>query len=59
LDHDGDTGRKLSEVLSAKDLKPRTVRFFKYILNEVVTLGEVRRQVENLKMWAEVIHRHK
>src|SRR5580765_2120932 len=28
-------GRKLSEVLSAKDLKPRTVRFFRYIRIEV------------------------
>src|SRR4030095_4750666 len=28
-------GRKLSEVLSGKDLKPRTVRFFKYIRKKV------------------------
>src|SRR6058998_1198192 len=32
-------GRKLSEVLSAKDLKPRTVRFFRYISGNEVNLN--------------------
>src|SRR5881409_3706897 len=32
-------GRKLSEVLSAKDLNPRTVRFFRYITGNEVNLN--------------------
>src|SRR5882672_7810661 len=48
-------GRKFNEVLSAKDLNPRTVRFFRYIRDEW-TLGQKLRQVQNHKIWEEVIH---
>jgi hypothetical protein len=48
-------GRKFNEVLSAKDLNPRTVRFFRYIRNEW-TLEQGFRQVQNHKIWEEVIH---
>src|SRR5258708_39941705 len=34
-------GRKLSEVLSAKDLNPRTVRFLRYITGNEVNLNTI------------------
>src|SRR4249920_795034 len=49
-------GRKLSEVLSAKDLKPRTVRFFRYIRNGVNSTLRAETS-RNHKLWAKVIHK--
>src|SRR5258705_3948425 len=34
-------GKKLSEVLSAKDLNPRTVRFFRYITGNELNLNAI------------------
>src|SRR5207247_341640 len=49
-------GRKLSEVLSANDLKPRTVRFFRYILQISELPGRCRDKSKNHNIWGQVIH---